>query len=204
MLIKRRSLLSLVAAPAAGALLAPAARAAGDPRMAQRFIGNPDAKVSVVEYFSLTCTHCAAFARETLPQVKSQLVATGKMRLVFGDFPLDRLALTAAQVARALPPERYDPFIEALLASQDRWAFARGVNNVDEIFKTAALAGMTRAAFDAAVNDQELQKAILAEQQEAETKYQVNSTPTFIIGGKPYPGELDYPAFAKLVDSASS
>jgi protein-disulfide isomerase len=199
MLITRRFLLSLVAAtPIATAM------AADDPRMAPRFIGQPSAPVTVTEYFSLTCIHCAAFARETLPQVKLQLVASGKVKLVFSDFPLDRLALTAAQVARALPPERYDPFIEALLASQDRWAFARGVDNVGEIYKTAALAGMSRATFDAAVNDQDLQKAILAEQSEAEAKFKVNSTPTFIIGGKAYPGEMDFATFAKLVDGAGS
>jgi protein-disulfide isomerase len=199
--ITRRSLLSMVSA---STLFPAVARAADDPRMAPRSIGLADAKVTVTEYFSLTCIHCAAFARETLPQVKSQLIASGKMRLVFGDFPLDRLALTAAQVARALPPDRYDPFIEALLASQDRWAFARNVDNVGEIFKTAALAGMNRATFDAAVADQGLQKAILAEQSEAEAKYQVNSTPTFIIGGKSYPGEMDFATFAKLVDGAGS
>ena len=80
------------------------------------------------EFFSLTCTHCAAFARETMPQVKKDLIDTGKVRWVFHDFPLDQVALTAAMVARYLPPDRYEPFINALFASQDRWAFARGVN----------------------------------------------------------------------------
>ena len=98
----------------------------------------------VGEWFSLTCTHCAAFAQETFPQIKAELIDTGKVRWVFRDFPLDQVALTAAMVARALPPDRYEPFIRALFANQDRWAFAQGVNRTDELWKTAALAGMSR------------------------------------------------------------
>ena len=80
-------------------------------------------------------------------QVKKELVETGKIRFVFHDFPLDQVALTAAVVARHLPAASYDPFVSALLASQDRWALARGVNTTDELAKMAALAGLSRAAF---------------------------------------------------------
>ena len=106
---------------------------ADDPRLTERSIGKPDAQVTVTEWFSLTCTHCAHFAHDTMPQIKSDLIDTGKLRYVFHDFPLDQVALTAAMVARALPPERYEPFIAALFASQDRWAFARGVNTTEEL-----------------------------------------------------------------------
>ena len=106
---------------------------------------SPKAKTTVEECFSLTCTHCAAFARETFPQIKSELIDTGKLRWVFRDFPLDQVALLAAMVARYLPPDRYEPFVMALFANQDRWAFAQGVNTADELWKTAALAGMSRA-----------------------------------------------------------
>ena len=196
MQIKRRSLLSMVSA---SALLPAVALAADDPRMAPRSIGLADAKVVVTEYFSLTCIHCAAFARETLPQVKAQLVATGKIRLVFGDFPLDRLALTAAQVARALPPERYDPFIEALLASQDRWAFARGADTIGELSKIAALAGMSQDTFNATIADTGLRNWIVAQQTADQKQYGIDSTPTFLIGGKTYPGAMEFDEFAKLV-----
>lgn len=196
---------SLLLAP----LLLPAlAHAADDPRMAERAVGSAKAPVTVREFFSLTCPHCARFARDTLPEVQKQLIATGKLRYIYEDFPLDRVALMAAMVARALPPERYEPFVLALLASQDRWAFARGVNNTDEIFKMAALAGMSRATFDATINDTKLRDAILAEQDAAEKKYQVNATPTFIFtgpDGKEHhnSGELTYDAFAKAVAEAA-
>jgi protein-disulfide isomerase len=206
MLLSRRSLLLAAPALAAGGALlrAPAARAADDPRMALRAIGKPDAPAKVTEWFSLTCPHCARFAKDVFPQVRAQLVDTGKLYYTFGDFPLDRVALTAAMVARALPPERYEPFILALLASQDTWAFARDVNNTEEIWKFAALAGMSRATFDATINDTALQNAILAEQDQAEKQFKVDSTPTFIFNGpavamRHESGELSYDAFAKAV-----
>ena len=83
------------------------------------------------------------------PEVKAKLIDTGKMRYIYRDFPLDQVALTAAMVARALPASRYEAFVTNLLATQDRWAFARDVNTNEELFKRAALAGMPRATFDA-------------------------------------------------------
>ncbi|UFN51266.1 DsbA family protein [Roseomonas sp. OT10] len=182
---------------------APAAPAAGDPRLAERAAGKADAPVTVIEYFSLTCSHCAAFHKETWPKVRSELVETGKIRMVWRDFPLDQLALAAATVARSLPPQHYEAFISALLGSQDRWAFARGINNLDEIAKIAALTGMTRAQFDAAIADQGLQRAILEGRMKAEQEFQVNSTPTFVFGRKPVPGALSFDRFAEQVRQAA-
>lgn len=175
-----------------------------DPRMAERSMGPADAKVVVNEWFSLTCTHCAAFQRETFGEVRQKLIDTGRIRYVWRDFPLDQVALTAAMVARALPPERYEPFISALLASQDRWAFARGVNSTEELAKYAALAGMSRATFNAAIADNDLKRAILTAQDEAEKKLGVSSTPTFIINGKPTTGAVSFDAFAKAVEAAAA
>jgi protein-disulfide isomerase len=173
-------------------------------RMADRSMGPADAKVQVVEWFSLTCTHCAAFQRETFPQVRAKLIDTGRIRYTWRDYPLDQVALTAAMVARALPVERYEPFITALLASQDRWAFARGVNSTEELAKYAALAGMSRETFNGAIGDAGLKRAILTAQEEAEKKMGVKSTPSFIINGKLTPGAVPYGEFEKAVDAAAS
>src|SRR5271156_1225475 len=164
--ISRRVLLSAVCAGsvASGLAFAPAAGAETDPRRTERSFGHPDAKVTVAEFFSLTCTHCAHFSNDVMPQVTKELVDTGKLRFVYHDFPLDQVALTAAMVARAVPPERYEPFIGALFASQDRWAFAQGVNSTEELWKMAALAGMSRTTFDATVADTTFRDAILAGQ----------------------------------------
>lgn len=196
MLLSRRLLLSVVAASTA---LGGAARAAGLDPESPRPVGSPDAKVTVEEWFSLTCSHCADFAKETFPEIKAKLIDTGKVRWVFRDFPLDQVALLAAQVAHYLPPDRYEPFVLALFASQDRWAFAQGVNTTEELWKMAALAGMNKATFDKAIADTSLRNWILQQQSVAQKKFGIDSTPTFVIGGKVYPGEMTYESFVKLL-----
>ena len=201
MLLSRRSLIVTSAALAAMPSIAWAADP--DPRMADRILGDPKAPVTMQEWFSLTCTHCAAWGKEVFPDVKSKLIDTGKLRYIYRDFPLDQVALTAAMVARALPPARYEAFVSTLLASQDRWAFARDINTNDELFKRAALAGMPRALFDSTIADAGLRTAILNEQQGGVDKYQVDSTPTFVINEKSHAGEQPYDAIAKFVSAAS-
>ena len=202
----RRTLLaaSLLALPAASALLRPAYAEGEDARFADRALGNADAKVTVQEYFSLTCTHCAAFQKETFPRVKAELIDTGKIRYIWRDYPLDQLALYAAMISRALPPERYEPFISALLSTQDRWAFIRGGNPVEELAKLSMLAGMTRATFDATVRDDKLKQFVLDEQAKGEKTYSVNSTPTFVFNNKPTAGAVSFDTFAKAVTDASA
>jgi protein-disulfide isomerase len=182
-----------VQAPAAGL---------GDERTAARSLGDAAAKLTVTEFFSLTCTHCAAFAKETMPQIEKDLIKPGKVRFVFHDFPLDQVALTAAMVARYLPPNQYYPFVSALLASQDRWAFARGANTTEEIWKLAALAGMSRDTFNDALADEELRNWILHQQEVDQTTFKIDSTPSFVIDGKKYAGEMNYDAFRKLLPDA--
>jgi protein-disulfide isomerase len=200
MTVTRRLLLSIIPAAAAPLVGLPGrALADADPTRAERSIGKPDAKVSVHEYFSLTCTHCAAFAQTTLAQVKTKLIDPGSVRWVFHDYPLDQVALTAAVVARYLPVDRYEPFVDALFATQDRWAFARGSNPTEQLWKTAGLAGMSRQVFDKAVADTELRAWILKQQQADQDKWKIDSTPSFVIDGQKYAGEMDYEAFRKLI-----
>ena len=202
--LSRRFVLAL--APALAIAPLAVARAA-DPRLDERAVGSAGAPVSVMEFFSLTCPHCARFARDSLPEIQAKLIDTGKLRYVFRDYPLDQVALMAAQVAHALPPDRYEPFTLALLAAQDRWAFARGVDSRAELGKMAALAGLSPAAFNAAVDDAALRDAILA-RQDADTKaYGIDSTPSFVFNGanahnRRESGEMTYAGFAKVVAEA--
>ena len=195
-------------AAGASALAGPAAFAqqAADPRLSERAIGRPDAPVRVLEYFSLTCGHCAAFHRDTMPQVKQKLVEPGTVRFVYRDFPLDRLALAAAVVARSMPVERYEPFIGALLGAQDRWAFTRGGDPMEELAKMAALAGMPRPQFDAAVRDEALARAIMEGVQAAEREHGIRSTPSFVFGpdgrAKTQAGAVGFDRFQQLVEEA--
>ncbi|HEX3348189.1 MAG TPA: thioredoxin domain-containing protein [Acetobacteraceae bacterium] len=209
MLTSRRTLM-VGGGLAAAALLAGPAHAddALAQQMAPRALGKPDAPVQVMEWFSLTCPHCARFAKETLPEVEKQFIDPGKLYYVFKDFPLDQVALTAAMVARTLPPPQYVPFCTALLASQDRWAFARDVNSTQELAKIAALAGMSRATFNQAISNDALRTAILKEQDVGVKTYNVDSTPYFIFNGpgaknRKEAGEMSYDTFARVVAGAA-
>jgi len=195
--VPARVALTALAVPAAGGLVS--ARAAEDPTRAERFIGKPDAKVVVGEYFSLTCTHCATFAQTTLPEIRKNLIDTGVVKWVFHDYPLDQIALMGAMVARHLPVERYEPFINALFATQNTWAFNRGSDPAEQIWKTAALAGMSRPTFDKAIADTSLRDWILKEQQADSDKFKIDSTPSFVVNGQKYAGEMSYEAFRKLI-----
>ncbi|MBB2170223.1 DsbA family protein [Gluconacetobacter aggeris] len=204
--VTRRTLIA-TATPAllfGQALSVRAARAAADPRMAPRAAGNPAAKVHVEEWFSLTCTHCARFAAEVFPEIRSKLIDTGKVYYIFRDFPLDQIALAAAMIARTLPPERYEPFVLSLLASQDRWAFNREVNPQDELQKMAALAGMPADLFQRTLADDTLRQAIMDEENRAQAQYKIEGTPTFRFNDKEQVGqEMNYEDFAKKVASLS-
>ena len=202
-MLRRTLLITLAAAPFAPAFFPSAWAQDADPRLADRAMGPADAKVVVTEWFSMTCSHCADFQKNTFPTVKAKLIDTGRIRYVWRDFPLDKIALAAAMVARALPAERYEPFISTLLATQDRWAFARNVNPMEELAKLAALAGLPRRVFDETLNDTKLQSAILALQDDADKNLKVSSTPTFVMNGHLTPGAVKYEEFERAVNDAA-
>jgi protein-disulfide isomerase len=196
----------------ASAFATPALADSADPNspFAQRSVGSPKAPVTAIEYFSLTCTHCAHFANTVMPDVKPKLVDTGKLQIIYRDFPLDAVALQAAQVARYLPADQYYPFIEALFASQDQWAFVpvTDPNNPPDykalLYPYAALAGMDQTTYNKALTDDKLKAFILQGQQTAETQYNVQATPTFVINGKVKPGAMEYDEFAAAVAQAAA
>lgn len=201
-LARRHALLAIAGSAFAGSALPLAAShaQAPDPRLTERATGKADAPVTVQEFFSLTCGHCAAFHRETWPQVKRELVDTGMVRMVWRDFPLDRVALAGAAIARALPPERYEGFIGTLLANQERWAFRP--EPIEELQKLAALAGMSRATFEQVRNDEAYLRAILNDRLEAERQFQVQATPSFAFQSagrtRNHSGNLPFEQFQRL------
>jgi protein-disulfide isomerase len=195
--IPRRTLLSVALLGAA----MPAAAAAEDARKAERALGSPGAPQIVTEWFSLTCSHCAAFALGTLPEIQARWIAPGKLRWVFRDLPTDQTALLAAQVARYLPPDRYEAFLNALFASQDRWAFASAGRSEDALWTLANAAGMERATFAKAAADTDLRNWILAQSMDAEKRWHVDATPSFLVNGKLYAGAMTASEFASLLAS---
>lgn len=151
-------------------------------------MGQADAPVTIIEYASLTCPHCAHFHANTMPGLKKELIDTGKARLVYRDFPLDQLALTASMVARCAGRGRFFGFLDTFFISQQSWS--RSQNPVAAIAGIARLGGMSQEKFDACIRDQKMADAILAQRLEGDKTYGVNSTPTLIINGERYGGAL--------------
>jgi len=151
-------------------------------------LGKSDAPVTIVEYASMTCPHCANFHNTVLPTIKSEYIEKGKVRLVFRDFPLDRMALTASVVARCAGPDRYFPFVDALFASQEKWV--RDSNPMAALSRIARLGGMSQAEFEACLKKEDITEKVLAQRLEADKTYGVRSTPTIIVNGDLYGGGL--------------
>lgn len=158
-----------------------------------RILGSPDAPVTIIEYASMTCPHCARFHIDTLPKVKSEFVETGQARLVFRDFPLDKVALSATLLAHCVRGEAYFNLLDVLFRSQNDWA--RASDPVLALRQIGRTAGLEEAAIDSCVNDQAAIDRIVARFKEATDKFQVNSTPSFIINGVMQSGALPFDDF---------
>ena len=146
-------------------------------------MGKEDAPVTIVEYASMTCGHCATFHNTVFPKLKEKYVDTGKVRFIMREFPLDNLAAAASMLARCAGGDKTYPLIEVLFQKQDQWAFVRG-NPVPELFKFAKQAGFTQESFDKCLTDQTLLDQVTGVRTRASEKFNVSSTPTFFINGK--------------------
>jgi protein-disulfide isomerase len=162
-------------------------------------LGKADAPITIVEYASLTCPHCADFHNNVLPEIKKDFIDTGKARLVYRDYPLDRLALVGSMIAQCAGRDRYFGFLDVMFRSQSQWA--RSNNPGEELMKIARLGGMSQADFDGCLKNEDQQKAILQKQLEGSNKYKVNSTPTILVNGRKYPGGLSLPQMKTLLES---
>jgi protein-disulfide isomerase len=163
-----------------------------------RALGDPNAPVTIVEYASLTCPHCADFHEEVLPELKERYIATGKVRMVYRDFPLDQRALAAAVLAHCAGPERYFGFLDVLFETQESWA--RADDYLGALKRLGKLGGLTDGQMDACFADQQLADRILQTRIEAQNQHDISSTPSFVIDGKTYPGARDIEEFGKLID----
>ena len=161
-------------------------------------IGAPEAPISIIEYFSLTCPHCRDFHTNTFPRLRTEYVDTGKVRFIARDFPLNRPALDAAILAQCAGPDRYFAFIETLFNTFDNWT--RAADYIKALGQLGQLGGMSAAQFDDCRGDAALEAKIFATMLEAQESYDVKSTPTFIINGKKHEGSIRFEAFSKSLD----
>jgi protein-disulfide isomerase len=183
-----------------GAFAAPAlAQEALKPTPEDHVLGKPDAPITIVEYASLTCPHCAAFAKETLPQVKKEWIETGKAKLVFRHFPFDRAALAAAQLTECAGPDKFFAFLDVFFTQQDNWAKGDPIANLARLAK---LGGMPEDKVQTCLKDEKLANKIVAVRLQGEKELGVNSTPTFFVNGKKIIGAEPYDTFSAALQAA--
>ncbi len=147
-------------------------------------MGPADAKVTVIEYASLTCPHCAKFHKEVYPGFKTKYVDTGKVRFIYRDFPLNSRAFAGAMLARCLPETSKSlALIDVLFTAQADWAFVEG-NPQQKLFETVKQAGFTQESFEKCLTDQKLFEKLSNSQKHGSDKIKVSATPSFFINGK--------------------
>ncbi|MCV3210578.1 DsbA family protein [Mesorhizobium sp. YC-39] len=160
-------------------------------------LGKDDAKVTIVEYASMTCPHCAHFAATTFPELKTKYIDTGKARYILREFPFDPSAEAGFMLARCAK-DNYFPMVDVLFKQQANWV---GVNNTkDALLQISKLAGFTQESFEACLTDQKLLDDVRSVQKRGADEFKVDSTPTFFINGKTYKGALSIEEMSAIID----
>ncbi|WP_395665515.1 DsbA family protein [Methylocella sp.] len=160
--------------------------------------GSKDAPITIVEYASMTCSHCAAFHQSTYPVLKSKYIDTGKVRFTLREFPLDPLAAAAFMLARCAGDDKRDAVIDLLFAQQKNWAFVdQPATKLEAVLKQT---GMGREAFEACLNNQKLLDDVQKVRDQASKEFGVSATPTFFINGKKQSGEVSPETLDKLLE----
>jgi protein-disulfide isomerase len=161
-------------------------------------IGKADAPVTVIEYASLTCPHCANFHVNVLPRLKTEYIDTGKVRMAFRDFPLDQAALAAAMVARCAGRERHYGITSLFFARQQQWAGAN--ESIGAMARLTGLAGMSADDVQACLKKEDVEKAVLDQRLLSEKVFAINATPSFIINGTLHSGGMTFEEFKAVID----
>jgi protein-disulfide isomerase len=161
-------------------------------------LGNEKAPITVVEYASMTCSHCARFNNEVFPSFKKKYIDTGKVRYILREFPLDPLAASAFALARCQSADKYYPTLELFFAEQKDWAFVDDPSKA--IFAMAQKIGFTQQSFDACLTDTKLSQAIDDIRLKAKEKFSVKGVPAFFINGEKMQGEKTLDNFDKVLE----
>ena len=200
-LLTSTALPPFAAAQAQGQITIPPAELMQPDALPEMSMGNDKASVTVIEYASMTCPHCAHFQETTFPEFKKRYIDTGKVRYIFREFPLDTLAAAAFMLARCAGEKdstRYFAMVDTMFRQQRTWAVEKPIPPLLAIAKQA---GFTEQSFNACLANQKMLDGIESIRQRAVDKYKVQSTPTFFINGVAYPGALEIDEFSKLIDA---
>lgn len=164
-----------------------------------RVLGDPNAPITIIEYASLTCSHCATFHRDTMPRLKREWLDTGRAKLVYRDFALDKNAATAAVIARCAREDDYFRLLGVFFSRQTSWS--RMEDPVPVLAQIAGSRGLSRAEIDACLDDGDLVDGVLQMRLVGQDQHGVNSTPTFIVGERVISGALSFEDFDAMLRS---
>ncbi|MDI7861398.1 DsbA family protein [Rhizobiaceae bacterium n13] len=170
-------------------------------------VGKEDAPVQIIEYMSMTCPHCAHFHNTTFDPIKEKYVDTGKVRFIIREFPFDPRAAAAFMLARCNPSkpaelstaDTYFPMVSMLMKQQEQWAAAE--DGRAALLQMSKLAGFTQESFEACLTNQKLLDDVNSVRDRGAKEFGVNSTPTFLINGKRYSGDMSVENMSALIDS---
>jgi protein-disulfide isomerase len=145
-------------------------------------LGSPDAPVTMIEYTSLTCPHCADFNTRILPEIEETYVKTGKIKIIHRDYPLNAPALHGAMLTHCVNRDNYYDMLKLLFREQEKWAFSE--NYKEKLAAYASLSGLSQEKFESCLNDKELENRVLNSRIYATNAYDIKGTPAFIINGE--------------------
>ena len=167
-------------------------------------VGDKNAPVTIIEYASLSCSHCANFHNNTLNDLIKEYVDTGKARIVFRDFPFNYPALLGSMVLRCIPEDvRYD-YMNALFQLQQKWVVRENAKSTQELYKIMQSGGMTKEEFETCTNNVELENTILQALIAAQNEFNIQSTPSFLINGNLVEGNKSIKEFRQIIDKILS
>ncbi|MBA8819692.1 disulfide bond formation protein DsbA [Ochrobactrum sp. P6BS-III] len=175
-----------------------AAKIAEPGKLKDMVYGKADAPVTIIEYASLTCPHCADFTINTFPKIKEKYIDSGKARLIFREFPFDPRATAAFMLARCAPEDRYFPMVDVFFKQQQQWATAE--DGEAALLQIAKLAGFTQESFKACLTNQQVLDDVRATMERGSKDFGVNATPTFFINGQKYAGALSVDEMSAIID----
>ena len=198
-MISRRFVIAAAAAVPVAMLAPLPVRSAGiGEKPGDMALGDPNAPVTLIEFFSLTCPHCERFHKNVYNRLKAEYIDTGRLRYIARDFPLNLPAVQAALLARCAGRDRYFTFVDVLFQTFDDWA--RSSDYADKLAQIGELGGVSRDRFDACLADTDLENALFQSMATAQAEYDVNSTPTLIVNGERYEGKVSFEALAQHID----
>lgn len=170
-----------------------------DELLKDRILGDENAPVTMIEYSSMTCPHCAAFHRDKLPTLKEKYIDTGKMKFIIRDYPLDQLAAVASMMTRCAPPKNYFKLMDFLFERQSQWAGSQ--DPLGELGKIGRFAQMSQGSIDACFQNQELYAEIARRREDYGKETEIKSTPTFTINGERLVGNDSLERFFEVIES---